>query len=274
MYNQISNQSSIAVIGGVNVIEDRRLTLDACLQFLKATSELKMPFVFKASFDKANRTSRSSYRGVGMKHGLEILREVKEKFGVNVLTDVHETWQVEAVADSVDFLQLPAFLARQTDLIVEIARSGKPVNIKKPQFMSPSQVVHIVDKFKENGNEKIMLCERGSCFGYDQLVVDMLGIGVMKKVSGGLPIIFDITHSLQCRTPDSSYSSGRRSQFMDLALAGVATRIAGVFIEAHENPDNAKCDGASAVPLKFIKPILEQICCLDDIVKKMPVLNM
>jgi 2-dehydro-3-deoxyphosphooctonate aldolase (KDO 8-P synthase) len=189
------------------------------------------------------------------------------------MTDVHEPWQVQQVADVVDVLQLPAFLARQTDLVVAIAQTGKFVNIKKPQFLSPTQVLNIVEKFKEAGNHRLILCDRGTCFGYDNLVVDMLGFGVMKKVCKDLPIIFDVTHALQQRDPMGSASGGRREQVADLARAGMAVGLAGLFLEAHPDPNTAQCDGPSALPLHLLRPFLEQLKLLDDLVKSLPKLE-
>ena len=192
---------------------------------------------------------------------------MKKEFGIQVLTDIHEPWQAEPVAEVVDILQLPAFLARQTDLVVALAKTGKPINIKKPQFLGPAQVLNIVDKFIEAGNDQIMLCDRGTCFGYDNLVVDMLGFGVMKKVTNDLPIIFDVTHALQQRDPTGTASGGRRKQVVELARAGMGVGLAGLFLEAHPDPANAKCDGPSALPLDKLEPFLLQIKALDDLVK-------
>ncbi len=266
----ISNHSNATIFGGVNVIETVENTFKSCSEFLRVTEKLGMSYIFKASFDKANRSSIHSYRGPGLEEGLRILEAIKTEFGVPVLTDVHEPWQVAPVAEVADILQLPAFLARQTDLVVALAKTGKPINIKKPQFMSPTQVVNIVEKFKEAGNDKLMLCDRGTCFGYDNLVVDMLGFGVMKKVTNNLPIIFDVTHALQQRDPTGTASGGRRQQVVELARAGMAVGLAGLFLEAHPNPDQALCDGPSALPLDQLEPFLAQIKALDDLVKSFP----
>ena len=270
---ELLNESPFVLFGGVNVLENEALTLSVCEEFIKETQNLEIPFVFKASFDKANRSSISSYRGVGLEQGLNIFSAVKKEFGVPIITDVHESGQVEAVAEVVDVLQIPAFLARQTDLVVEIARSGKPINIKKPQFMSPSQMKYIVDKCMETGNSNVILCERGSSFGYDNLVVDMLGFKVMKDATNNAPIIFDVTHSLQCRDPMGAASGGRRNQLVELARAGMATGLAGLFLEAHPDPDKARCDGPSALPLHQLKPFLEQVKAIDDTVKSLPKLE-
>lgn len=262
-----SNQAPFVLIGGLNVLESKSLALQVCSEFVRVTSKLGIPYVFKASFDKANRSSIHSYRGPGLDEGLKIFEAVKAEFGVPVITDVHEPWQAEPVAGVVDVLQLPAFLARQTDLVVALAKTGKPINIKKPQFLSPSQVLNIVEKFKEAGNDQLILCDRGTCFGYDNLVVDMLGFGVMKRVTGDLPIVFDVTHALQQRDPTGAASGGRRQQVVDLARAGMAVGLAGLFLEAHPDPNNARCDGPSALPLDKLEPFLGQIKAVDDLVK-------
>jgi 2-dehydro-3-deoxyphosphooctonate aldolase (KDO 8-P synthase) len=261
------NNLPFVLFGGINVLESHDLALKSCAEYVRVCQKLDIPYVFKASFDKANRSSIHSYRGPGLEEGLKIFEEVKAEFGVPLITDVHEPWQAQAVAEVVDVLQLPAFLARQTDLVVALAKTGRVINIKKPQFLSPSQVLNIVEKFKEAGNDQLMLCDRGTCFGYDNLVVDMLGFGVMKKVTNNLPIIFDVTHALQQRDPLSGASGGRRQQIVDLARAGMATGLAGLFLEAHPDPANAKCDGPSALPLDKLEPFLAQIKAVDDLVK-------
>ena len=263
----VSNSGSFALFGGINVLESRDLALRACAEYVRVTQKLGIPYVFKASFDKANRSSIHSYRGPGLEEGLKIFEAVKAEFGVPLITDVHEPWQAQAVAEVVDVLQLPAFLARQTDLVVALAKTGKVINIKKPQFLSPSQVLNIVEKFKEAGNDQLILCDRGTCFGYDNLVVDMLGFGVMKKVCSDLPIIFDVTHALQQRDPGGAASGGRRQQVAELARAGLAVGLAGIFLEAHPDPDSAKCDGPSALPLDQLELFLAQLKALDDLVK-------
>lgn len=268
--NLVSNDSVFVLFGGINVLENLEFALRCAEHYVKVTTKLGIPYVFKASFDKANRSSIHSYRGPGMEEGLRIFEAVKKEFGVPVITDIHEPWQAAPVAEVVDVLQLPAFLARQTDLVVAMAKTGKPINIKKPQFLSPPQVLNIVEKFKEAGNDQLMLCDRGTCFGYDNLVVDMLGFGVMKKVTGNLPIIFDVTHALQQRDALAGASGGRRQQIVELARAGMATGLAGLFLEAHPNPDQAKCDGPSALPLDQLEPFLVQMKAIDDLVKSFP----
>ncbi|EWH11003.1 2-dehydro-3-deoxyphosphooctonate aldolase [Catenovulum agarivorans DS-2] len=264
---QVNNDKPFVLFGGMNVLESRDLAMHIAESYKEVTDKLGIPYVFKASFDKANRSSVHSYRGPGIDEGLKIFEEIKKTFNVPTITDVHETFQAAPVAEVVDVIQLPAFLARQTDLVKAMAETGAVINVKKPQFMSPSQVTNLVEKFAESGNEKVILCERGSCHGYDNLVVDMLGFGVMKEVSDGSPIIFDVTHALQCRDPMGSASGGRRHQTVELARAGMATKIAGLFMEAHPNPAEAKCDGPSAFPLAQLEPFLAQIKALDDMVK-------
>ncbi|MBU7440184.1 3-deoxy-8-phosphooctulonate synthase [Paraburkholderia fungorum] len=269
----LGNTLPFVLFGGLNVLESLDFTLDVCEKYVEVTHKLNVPFIFKASFDKANRSSMHSYRGVGLDEGLEILSAVKQRFGVPVITDVHEVAQARPVADVADVLQVPAFLARQTDLVVAIAGTGKPVNVKKPQFMSPAQIKHVVAKCNEAGNRQVILCERGSSFGYDNLVVDMLGFREMRDASDNCPVIFDVTHSLQRRDPASEASGGRRRQVVDLARAGMAVGLAGLFLEAHPDPDRARCDGPSALPLHLLEAFLSQIKAIDDLVKSQPVLD-
>ncbi|AXE32095.1 3-deoxy-8-phosphooctulonate synthase [Chromobacterium phragmitis] len=269
----VSNQGAFTLFGGINVLESRDLALRAAEEYVRVTQKLGIPYVFKGSFDKANRSSIHSYRGPGLEEGMKILQAVKDTFGVPVITDVHEPWQAAPVAEVADVVQLPAFLARQTDLVEALAKTGRAVNIKKPQFMSPAQIQNVVEKFVEAGNEQLILCDRGTCLGYDNLVVDMLGFGVMKKVSGNRPVIFDVTHSLQQRESGAAASGGRRAQVAELARAGMAIGIAGLFLEAHPNPAEAKCDGPSALPLTQLEPFLAQVKAIDDLVKSFPPLQ-
>lgn len=269
----VANDAPFVLFGGLNVLEDLDSTLFAAEHYVRITAKLGIPYVFKASFDKANRSSIHSYRGVGLDAGLRIFEEVKRRFDVPVITDVHEVEQAAPVAEVVDVLQIPAFLARQTDLVVAVAKTGRAVNIKKPQFLSPSQIKHIVTKIREAGNERIILCERGSQFGYDNLVVDMLGFREMIEASGGCPAIFDVTHSLQRRDAGSEASGGRRRQVLELARAGMAVGLAGLFLEAHPDPDHARCDGPSALPLDKLEPFLAQVKAVDDLVKSFPPLD-
>jgi len=269
----LNNQRPFTLLGGMNVLESRDMALRVAEAYVEVTQKLGIPYVFKASFDKANRSSIHSYRGPGIERGLKIFSEIKSTFGVPVITDVHEQYQCQPVAEVCDVLQLPAFLARQTDLVQAMAQTGAVINIKKPQFLSPGQMKNIVEKFRECGNDRIILCERGSNFGYDNLVVDMLGFRTMREVSGGAPIIFDATHALQCRDPMGEASGGRRHQVAELARAGLAVGLAGLFLEAHPDPDNAKCDGPSALPLDKLEPFLVQMKALDDLIKQLPPLN-
>ena len=263
----VANNRPFTLFGGINVLEDLDSTLRAAQHYVRVTEKLGIPLVFKASFDKANRSSIHSYRGVGLDEGMKIFAAVKREFGCPVITDVHEPYQCAPVAEVCDVLQLPAFLARQTDLVAAMAATSAVINIKKPQFLSPAQMSNIVEKFHEAGNRQIILCERGTQFGYDNLVVDMLGFGVMKKTCGQAPIIFDVTHSLQQRESGAAASGGRRAQVLDLALAGMATGLAGLFLESHENPNQARCDGPSAVPLAQLEAFLQRVKAVDETVK-------
>ncbi len=266
----VANDKPFVLFGGMNVLESRDMAMQVAEKYVQVTEKLGIPYVFKASFDKANRSSVHSYRGPGLDEGLKIFEEIKKTFNVPVITDVHEQDQAAPVAEVCDVIQLPAFLARQTDLVAAMAATGAVINIKKPQFLSPAQMKNIVEKFKECGNDQILLCERGSNFGYDNLVVDMLGFRTMKEVSDGAPIIFDVTHALQCRDPMGAASSGRRHQVAELGRAGMALGLAGLFLEAHPNPDQAKCDGPSALPLDKLEPFLAQMKSIDDVIKALP----
>lgn len=269
----VSNDLPFVLFGGMNVLESRDMALQVAEAYVTVTEKLGIPYIFKASFDKANRSSIHSYRGPGMEEGLKIFQEIKQTFNIPVITDVHETFQCAPVAEVCDVIQLPAFLARQTDLVAAMAATGAVINIKKPQFLSPGQMKNIVEKFRECGNDQIILCDRGISFGYDNLVVDMLGFRTMRDVSGNAPVIFDVTHSLQCRDPLGAASSGRRHQVAELARAGMAVGLAGLFLEAHPDPDKAKCDGPSALPLDKLEPFLAQMKALDDLVKSFPSLD-
>ncbi len=260
----VSNNSPFVLFGGVNVLEGSDFAIEVCETYVKVTDELGIPFVFKASFDKANRSSIKSYRGMGLEGGLKVFEEIKRRFNVPIITDVHEPYQVRPVAEVVDVIQLPAFLARQTDLVIAMAKSGSAINIKKPQFLAPHEMRHIINKFQEAGNARIMLCERGASFGYNNLVVDMLGMDDMKKMA---PVIFDVTHALQRPGARVDSADGRRSQIFQLAKSGMALGLAGLFLESHPNPDEAKCDGPCALPLDKLKVFLEQVKAIDDLVK-------
>lgn len=269
----IGNDLPFTLIGGMNVLESRDLAMQVAEAYAQVTEKLGIPYVFKASFDKANRSSIHSYRGPGMDEGLKIFEEIKSTFGVPVITDIHTEAQCAPVAQVCDILQVPAFLARQTDLIAAVAATGAVINVKKPQFISPPQMRNIVDKLRECGNDRIMLCERGACFGYDNLVVDMLGLRTMRDVSDDAPIIFDVTHALQMRDPGGAASGGRRAQVAELGRAGLGVGLAGLFLEAHPNPDQALCDGPSALPLDKLEPFLAQMKAVDDVVKSLPPLD-
>ncbi len=268
---EIGNQRPITLIGGINVIESRDMALTAAETFVEEAQKANMPYIFKASYDKANRSSIDSFRGPGLEEGLKILQEIKSTFKVPVISDVHEISQAKPASEVCDILQIPAFLARQTDLVRAIAETGAAINVKKPQFLSPEQIQNIVEKIKSCGNDRVMVCERGASFGYDNLVVDMLGFGVMKAANNDIPIVFDVTHALQRRAPGSKVSGGRREQIYDLARAGVAAGVAALFLEAHANPDEAKCDGPSALPFDELAGFLAQVRAVDEVIK--PMLN-
>ena len=259
------NSLPLMLLGGMNVLESAELADEVAQAYVTVTKKLGMPYVFKASFDKANRSSIHSYRGPGIEKGLQILADIKARHNVPIITDVHEPWQAEAAAEVADIIQLPAFLARQTDLVVAMAKTGAVINIKKPQFLAPHEMRHILSKFQEAGNDQLMLCERGSSFGYNNLIVDMLGFGDMKQT--GYPVFFDVTHALQRPGGRADSADGRRAQVAELARAGVAVGLAGLFLEAHPDPDNAKCDGPCALPLDQLEPFLTQLAQLDALVK-------
>ena len=270
---RFANDAPFVLIGGVNVLESQEFAVEVAGHYKAVCQSLGIPLVFKASYDKANRSSIHSYRGPGLKEGLQILQAVKDTHGIPVITDVHSPEEAAPASAVSDIIQLPAFLARQTDLVEAMARTGAVINIKKPQFLSPSQMANVVEKFRECGNEQLLICERGSNFGYDNLVVDMLGFGVMKRSCNDLPLIFDVTHALQCRDPGGAASGGRRSQVVDLARAGMAVGLAGLFLESHPDPNTARCDGPSALPLDQLEAFLTQVKAIDDVVKAMPAMN-
>lgn len=267
----VSNDSPMVLFGGMNVLESRDLAMKIAETYVEITTELNIPYVFKASFDKANRSSINSFRGPGLDEGLKILQEIKETFNVPIISDVHEPYQAAPAAEVCDVIQLPAFLSRQTDLVKAMAETGAVINIKKAQFLAPQEMKHILSKFNEGGNDKLILCERGSSFGYNNLVVDMLGFGVMKEF--GYPILFDVTHALQQPGGRSDSAGGRRQQVTELARAGISQKIAGLFLEAHPDPDTAKCDGPCALRLNQLKPFLKQLKELDDLIKSFDELN-
>lgn len=261
----IGNDKPFVLFGGMNVLESKELAFEIAEQYLDICNRLGIGFVFKASFDKANRSSLTSFRGPGLETGMDWLGQIKAKFGVPIITDVHEPYQAAPVAEVADIIQLPAFLSRQTDLVQAMAKTGAIINIKKAQFLAPHEMRHIINKCLEAGNDKIILCERGSAFGYNNLVVDMLGFDTMKQMD--VPVFFDVTHSLQQPGARSDSAGGRREQITTLARAGMATGIAGLFLEAHPNPESAKCDGPCALRMSQLEPFLRQIQQLDTLVK-------
>ena len=262
---EVSNDKPFTLFGGMNVLESRELTLEIAAYYKEITTKLGIPYIFKASFDKANRSSIASFRGPGLEKGLEILAEIKEVYQIPVISDIHEPTQAKPAAEVIDVLQLPAFLCRQTDLVVALAETGRPINVKKAQFLAAHEMGHIINKFKEAGNEKIMLCERGTSFGYNNLVVDPLNFGIMKKT--GCPVVFDITHSLQIPGGRSDSADGRRQAVFELMNAGMSQGIGGLFLESHPNPSEAKCDGPCALPLDKLEPFLKQAKAIDDLIK-------
>lgn len=259
-----ANDRPFVLIGGVNVLESRDLAFEVAAHFVEVTGRLGIPYVFKASFDKANRSSIHSYRGPGLDAGVALLAEVKARFGVPVLTDVHEPWQAAPVAEVADIIQLPAFLARQTDLVTAMAATGAVINVKKPQFLAPEEMRHILRKFAEAGNERVLLCERGSSFGYNNLVVDMLGMDLMKPMA---PVVFDVTHALQKPGGRADSADGRGAQAAALARSGIALGIAGLFLETHPDPAKALCDGPSALKLSELEGFLRDLVRIDAVVK-------
>ena len=265
---KFGNHLPFVLLGGVNVLESESFAKETAEFYKKVCQKLSIPLIFKASYDKANRSSDKSFRGPGIEKGLTILSEIKRKYDLPIITDVHSPWEAHEAAKICDVIQIPAFLARQTDLVKAIAETDKIINIKKPQFISPSQVQFILKKFESFGNEKLLICERGSCFGYDNLIVDMLGFGVMKETCNNAPLIFDVTHSLQCRNSNDSASGGRGSQVFELARSGIALGISGVFLESHPNPEKALCDGPSALKLSLLEKFLSDLKAIDNIIKK------
>lgn len=268
---QIANHLPFVLFGGMNVLESRELAFEVAQSYVQICQKLNIGYVFKASFDKANRSSVHSYRGLGLDKGLQILADIKDKFGTPIITDIHEPYQAKPAASVADVVQLPAFLSRQTDLVVAIAKTDKIINIKKAQFLAPHEMKHIIHKCLEAGNDKVILCERGTSFGYNNLVVDMLGLDVMKSL--GVPVFFDVTHALQTPGGRADSAGGRRHQIATLAKAAMATCLAGLFLEAHPDPDTAKCDGPCALRLSQLEPFLRQIKELDNLVKGFEVLD-
>ncbi|WP_417459210.1 3-deoxy-8-phosphooctulonate synthase [Kordiimonas sp.] len=264
---RVANEAPFVLFGGMNVLESEALAFEVASHFVEVTSKLGIPYVFKASFDKANRSSVHSFRGPGLEKGLRLLADIKSKFDVPIITDVHEPDQAAPAAEVADVIQLPAFLARQTDLVRAMAATNAVINVKKPQFLAPEEMRHIIKKFAESGNTDVMLCERGSSFGYNNLIVDMLGMDLMKTMA---PVVFDATHALQRPGGQTDSAGGRREQAAALARAGMALGIAGLFIEAHPNPDEALCDGPCALPLDKLEGYLVQMKAIDDLAKSFP----
>ena len=262
---QIANDLPFVLFGGLNVLESRDLAMDVAAVFVEVCQALGIPLVFKASFDKANRSSVHSFRGPSLEKGMQWLNDVKSRFSIPIITDVHEPYQAPAVAEVADVIQLPAFLSRQTDLVVAMAKTGAVINIKKAQFLAPHEMAHILNKFRQAGNNTLMLCERGSMFGYNNLVVDMLGFRTMKAMN--VPVMFDVTHALQKPGARADSADGRREQCVDLGLAGMSQGISSLFLEAHPDPDKAMCDGPCALSLGQLKPFLQQMKAIDDLVK-------
>ncbi|WP_290701797.1 3-deoxy-8-phosphooctulonate synthase [Amphritea sp.] len=264
----ISNETPMVLFGGMNVLESRDLAMQIAEHYVEVTNRLNIPYVFKASFDKANRSSLTSFRGPGLDEGLKIMQEIKETFNVPLITDVHEPYQAAPVAEVCDIIQLPAFLSRQTDLVQAMAATGAVINIKKAQFLAPQEMKHILSKCEDAGNSNLILCERGSSFGYNNLVVDMLGFSTMKEM--GYPVMFDATHALQMPGGRSDSADGRRALVAQLSRAGLAQGIAGLFLEAHPDPTKAKCDGPCALPLDKLEPYLAQMKAVDELIKSFP----
>ncbi len=262
---EIANDKPMVLFGGMNVLESRDLALKIAEHYVDVTTRLGIPYVFKASFDKANRSSLGSFRGPGLDEGLKILQEVKSTFNVPLITDIHEPDQAAPAAEVCDIIQLPAFLSRQTDLVSAMAKTQAVINIKKAQFLAPHEMKHILHKCEEAGNDQLILCERGSSFGYNNLVVDMLGFTIMKEF--GYPVMFDATHALQMPGGRSDSADGRRAMVAQLSRAGLSQGIAGLFLESHPDPEQAKCDGPCALPLAKLEPYLAQMKAVDELVK-------
>ena len=261
----ISNSSKLTLMGGMNVLESRDLALKVAEEFKTTCDRYNINYIFKGSFDKANRSSLSSYRGPGLEEGLKILHEVSSTFDIPVITDFHEPHQAKSVADVCEIIQVPAFLARQTDLVQAAAETNKIIQFKKPQFLSAPEMKNMIEKCVAAGNEKVTLCERGNSFGYNNLVVDTLNFQILKSFEK--PVIFDVTHALQLPGGLGKATDGRREYLLNLARAGISQKIAGLFLEAHPNPDEAKCDGPCALPLYLVDSFLKQIKDLDDFIK-------
>ena len=262
----IDNNESMILMGGMNVLESRDLAMEVAEKFKEVTTKHNINYIFKGSFDKANRSSINSFRGPGLDNGLKILEEVSNTFKVPVITDIHEPDQAKSVSDVCEIIQIPAFLARQTDLVNAAAKTNSIIQFKKPQFLSAPEMNNVVEKCIAAGNENVTLCERGNSFGYNNLVVDTLNFQILKKISK--PVIFDVTHSLQLPGGLGNAAGGRREYVLSLAKAGISQSIAGLFLEAHPDPDKAKCDGPCALPLSALDEFLKQVKDLDDFIKR------
>ena len=261
----IGNLETMTLMGGVNVLESDSVVMNVAEKFAESTRNLNINWIFKGSYDKANRSSISSFRGPGIEEGLRMLEKVKSQFNVPVITDIHEPSQAEQVAEVSDVIQIPAFLCRQTDLVVAAAKTKKIIQFKKPQFLSAIEMKNVIEKCSQAGNSKIILCERGNSFGYNNLIVDMINFQIMKELD--VPVIFDATHSLQLPGGLGHAADGRREYLLPLAKAGLSQCIAGLFIEAHPDPDNAKCDGPCAISSNEIPKVVSQLAALDDFIK-------
>ena len=261
----IGNDENLSLMGGMNVLESRDLAMNVAEEFVKASEDLNINYIFKGSYDKANRSSINSFRGPGLEEGLKILQEIRDTFNIPVITDIHEPDQAKPVSEICEIVQIPAFLARQTDLVTAAAQTNSVIQFKKPQFLSAPEMKNTIEKCISAGNDKITLCERGNSFGYNNLIVDTLNFQILKNLSK--PVIFDVTHSLQLPGGLGNAAGGRREFLLSLAKAGISQGIAGLFLEAHPNPDEAKCDGPCALKLDMVKPFLKQIKELDDFVK-------
>ena len=268
---EVCNNKPFILVAGLNVLENQKVIEQVIKECKKVCEELNIPFIFKASYDKANRSSINSFRGPGVEKGLNILKELKSDYLVPVISDVHSEEEIEKASEVLDVIQIPAFLCRQTDLLSAAAATNLPINIKKGQFLSPKEVENIFSKFRSFSNEKILICERGTSFGYNNLVVDMLGISYLKNY--GYPVIFDVTHSVQQPGGLGDKTNGRRPFLLDLAKSAMSIGIAGLFLEVHPNPEKAKCDGPCALPLNSLRDFLEQISSIDKLVKSLPKLK-
>ena len=267
----IGNNKPMTLMGGLNVLESRDLAMQVAEKFKIISDNLSINYIFKGSFDKANRSSVSSFRGPGMEEGLKILQEVSKEFDVATVTDIHEPDQAKPVSEVCEVVQIPAFLARQTDLVVAAAQTDSILQFKKPQFLSAPEMKNIIEKCESAGNKKITLCERGNSFGYNNLIVDTLNFQILKNLRK--PTIFDVTHSLQLPGSLGNAAGGRREYLLSLAKAGISQGIAGLFLETHPDPDNAKCDGPCALRLDMLEPFLTQVKNLDDFIKNQEALD-